>query len=155
MPQECNERQSKHHGQKIGDLSYMIRTQDGGMAAAQNSSSMQSGWPWPDSLDALIAAPAFHTLTFENDRVRVIHTLIPPGALVPLHTHRWPAVAHVLSTSDFIRRDQNGDALLDSRKIAAPPSLPATQWLDPLPPHTVENIGTSEISILIVELKAP
>ena len=112
-------------------------------------------WPWPDSLDALVAAPDYHTLLLENDRVRVIHTHIPPGALVPVHTHRWPGVAHVLSWSDFIRRDHQGKVLLDSRQGPGPPPLPATQWLDALPPHTVENVGHSEISILIVELKTP
>jgi hypothetical protein len=112
-----------------------------------------SSWPWPDSLDALVAAPAHHTLLLENDRVRVVHTRIPPGALVPLHTHRWPAVAYVMSGSDFIRRDHDNRVLLDSRHTPAAPKLPATQWLDPLPPHTVENVGHSEISILIMEIK--
>lgn len=112
-----------------------------------------SPWPWPDSLDALIAAPNHHTLLLENDRVRVIHTHIPPGHLVPVHTHRWPALAYVMSGSDFIRRDHEDKILLDSRHATSPPKLPATQWLDPLPPHSVENVGSSEISILIVELK--
>ncbi len=43
--------------------------------------------------------------------------------------------------------------LLDSRRAGSPPSIPGVQWLDPLPPHTVENVGQAEISILIVELK--
>ena len=117
------------------------------------SSAAEQGWQWPESLDALIAAPQYHTLILENDRVRVIHTHIPPGALVPVHTHRWPGVAHLLSWSDFIRRDHLGNVLLDSRQTPGPPNLPVTQWLDPLPPHTVENIGQAEISIYIVELK--
>lgn len=116
-------------------------------------SSTISPWHWPDSLDALVAAPAHHTLLLENDRVRVIHTHIPPGALVPLHTHRWPAVAYVMIGSDFIRRDHENKVLFDSRQSPSPPKFPVTQWLDPLPPHTIENIGHSDISILIVELK--
>jgi hypothetical protein len=110
-------------------------------------------WPWPDEMDALVAAPAFHQRLLENERVRVLHTLIPSGAIVPLHTHRCPGVAYLLSWSDFIRRDQHGNVLLDSRKAGNPPRIPAVQWLDPLPPHTVENVGLSEISIVIVELK--
>ncbi len=110
-------------------------------------------WPWPDSLDALVAAPAFHQRLLENERVRVIHTLIPSGAIVPLHTHRCPGVAYLLSWSDFIRRDQHGNVLLDSRQAGSPPTIPAVQWMAPLPPHTVENVGQSEISIVIVELK--
>jgi hypothetical protein len=110
-------------------------------------------WPWPDSLDALVAAPAHHDLLLENERVRVIHTHIPPGDLVPVHTHRSPGVAYLLSWSDFIRRDQHGTVLFDSRKTGSPPVIPAVQWMNSLPPHTVENVGQSEISIFIVELK--
>ena len=110
-------------------------------------------WPWPDSLDALEAAPAHHECLLENERVRVIHTHIPPGSVVPLHTHRWSGVAYVLSTGAFIRRDADGNVLFDSRQGSAPPVVPTVQWLDPLPPHTVENLGPSPISIIIVELK--
>ena len=101
----------------------------------------------------MTAAPAHHELLLENDRVRVIHTHIPAGDLVPVHTHRWPSIAYLLSWSDFIRRDQHGNVLVDSRTAGAPPQIPAVQWLNPLPPHTVENVGQSEISILLVELK--
>jgi hypothetical protein len=104
-------------------------------------------------MDALVAAPAYHQRLLENERVRVLHTLIPSGAIVPLHTHRCPGVAYVLSWSDFIRRDHHGNVLLDSRRAGSPPKIPAVQWMDRLPPHTVENVGQSEISILIVELK--
>jgi len=45
-------------------------------------------WPWPDSLDAAIAAPAHHTVLFENDRVRVLDTCVRPGETVPLHSLR-------------------------------------------------------------------
>lgn len=61
-------------------------------------------WPWPDSLDALVAAPAYHIKLLENDCVRVLHTIIPAGAIVPLHTHRCGGAAYLLSWSDFIRR---------------------------------------------------
>jgi hypothetical protein len=112
-------------------------------------------WPWPDSLDALVAAPAYHQRLLENDRVRVIHTLIPAGATVPVHTHRWPGVAYVVSSSEFVRRDQDGNVLLDSRNKSSSSAAPATQWLEPLPPHTVENVGSAQISIIVVELKEP
>ncbi|HEY6302991.1 MAG TPA: hypothetical protein VIX14_07975 [Terriglobales bacterium] len=49
-------------------------------------------WPWPDSLDALVAAPAH-------------------------------------------------------------PKFPSAQSMQPLPPHTVENLGPLEITVLIIELK--
>jgi hypothetical protein len=110
--------------------------------------------PWLDSLDALVAAASHHTLLMENDRVRVIQTLIPVGDTVPVHTHRWPAVMHVLSWSDFIRRDEHGKTLLDTRGQAPPPEG-AILWSEPLPPHSVENVGSSPIRIIGIELKTP
>jgi hypothetical protein len=110
-------------------------------------------WPWPDSLDAVIAAPKHHAVLLEDDRVRVLRTTIAPGDVVPLHTHRWGGVAYVQSWSHFIRRDEQGEILFDSRQAGAGPSIPCAQRMQPLPPHTVENLGPLEISILIIELK--
>lgn len=112
-------------------------------------------WPWSDSLDALVAAPAHHQLLLEDERVRVLHTHIPAGDTVPLHTHRWGGVAYVMRFSHFIRRDEKGEILFDSRRAGDPPKVPCAQWMQPLPPHMVENLGPSEISILIMEIKSP
>jgi hypothetical protein len=110
-------------------------------------------WPWPDSLDALAAAPAHHQLLLEDERVRVLHTRIAAGEVVPLHTHRWGGVAYLQTFSHFVRRDQRGEILFDSRQAGDAPKVPCAQWMPPMPPHTVENLGPLEISILIIELK--
>src|SRR5271154_5586962 len=111
-------------------------------------------WPWPDSLDALVAAPAYHPLLLENEHVRVLEVRIPPGHLVPVHTHRWPSVIQTRTTSDYLRRDAEGKVLTDSREpeLAARP-VPRAVWTPPMPPHSVENIGTTEILLYTVELK--
>jgi hypothetical protein len=123
--------------------------------SADNStvSKVSESWPWPDSLDALAAAPEHHALLLEDDRVRVLQTTIPAGDVVPLHTHRWGGFAYVQSWSHFIRRDERGSVLFDSREAGEAPPVPCAQWMPALPPHTVENLGPREISILIVELK--
>jgi hypothetical protein len=110
-------------------------------------------WPWPDSLDALVAAPGNHKLLFENEHVRVLEVRIRPGEIVPVHTHRWSSVVHLESDSDFIRRDGEGKLLFDSRNAGPPQSAPTVVWIGPLPPHSVENIGAAEIHIFTVELK--
>lgn len=112
-------------------------------------------WPWPDSLDALVAAPKHHRLLFEDDRVRILEVRIGPGELVPVHTHRWPGSMCIVSSSDFIRRDDVGKVLFDSRNAGPTPARPNVQWTEPLPPHTVENVGTSEILLFTTELKMP
>ena len=110
-------------------------------------------WEWPDELDALVAAAANHTLLLENERVRVLETRIPAGEKTGVHTHRWPNVQHVLSSPDFIRRDGEGAVLLDTRSASRPPQSPETLWSEPLPPHSIENVGETDLRVIMVELK--
>jgi hypothetical protein len=112
--------------------------------------SSNADWPWPDSLDAVIAAPRHHTLVLENECVRVLDTRIPPGDTVPVHTHRWPGVYHTVQFSHFIRRDGEGNLLFDSRTA---PRLGIANFIENLPPHSIENVGDGEIHLISVELK--
>jgi hypothetical protein len=110
-------------------------------------------WEHPDSLDALIAAPGFHRLLLENDDLRFLETRIGPGETVPVHTHRWPGALYILSTGHFVRRDAEGMVLGDTRASGAPPEPGTVVRTAAMPPHTVENVDSSEIRLLNVELK--
>jgi hypothetical protein len=110
-------------------------------------------WDWPEELDALVAAAAHHTLLLENERVRVLETRIPGGETTAVHTHRWPNVQYVVSSPDFIRRDGEGTVLLDTRMAEGRPEPPVTLWSEPLPPHTIENVGEADLHVIMVELK--
>ena len=120
---------------------------------SSESRKQEPEWPWPDSLDAVIAAPRHHKLMFENEHVRILEVRIPPGDFVPVHTHRWPSAIYVARQSDFVRRDGEGNLLFDSRMQGPPPTEPLVQWAPPLPPHSVENIGSTEILLISTELK--
>jgi hypothetical protein len=117
------------------------------------ASTKQDPWPWPDSLDAMIAAPEYHRLVLENERVRVLDTRIPVGVIVPVHTHRWPAIYYTIEPGDFIRRDGEGKVLFDSRTVPGMLSASAANYIECLPPHSVENVGPAEIHLISVELK--
>lgn len=43
--------------------------------------------------------------------------------------------------------------VLDTR--AHPAAPPKILWSPPLPPHTLENVGTSELHIMSIEIKEP
>src|SRR5262245_60256013 len=120
---------------------------------ARLTKSDASEWPWPDSLDALSAAPEHHRLLLENDRVRVLETRIGPGERTPIHTHRWPSVLHVISASDFIRSDATGKVLVDTRHAGGLSPSSGALWSEALPPHALENVGVGEIRVISVELK--
>jgi mannose-6-phosphate isomerase-like protein (cupin superfamily) len=113
---------------------------------------MSSKEDWPDELDALIAAPEYHRLLFENEFVRVLDTNVPPGKMVPLHTHRWPSTLYILSWSDFVRRDGEGNVVVDSRNISKPAPGSAVRS-EPLAAHTLENVGETELRVISVEMK--
>jgi quercetin dioxygenase-like cupin family protein len=114
-----------------------------------------ASWDWPDELDALTAAPANHALLLENERVRVIQTVVPVAATTPVHTHRWPSIEYVLSGANFVRRDAEGNVRLDTRVAGSEPRPSDVMWSDPFPPHSVENVGGVELRVIMVEVKDP
>lgn len=109
---------------------------------------------WPRDLDAVAAAPAHHRVLLENDAVRVLETRIEPGEIVPLHTHEWPAAYYILAPGEFVRRDERGDVTLDSRAAQQAPRAGQAVWAPPMGPHTLENVGTTPIHIVSVEVKS-
>ena len=104
-------------------------------------------------LDAMTVSPDNHDVLIENDRVRVLDTRLAPGERTPVHSHEWPAALYVLSWSAFVRRDPDGNVLVDSRQMPAPPAPGQALWSAPLPPHYVENVGDNDLHIIAVELK--
>lgn len=114
---------------------------------------MRDDSEWPNALDALAAAAVHHRLLLENEHVRVLETLIRPGERTADHTHRWPSVQYVCSWSDFIRRDGVGNIIFDSRTGKAP-EVGTALWSEPYPVHSVENVGSSELRVIAVEIKS-
>ena len=110
-------------------------------------------WEWPDDLDAMVAAPNHHTILFEDDRVRVLDALVKPGDTVPVHTHRWSGVLYILGWSDFVRRDPVGNILVNSREAGAVLPVGGAVWGGPLTPHSLENVGDSDLRVIAVEMK--
>ena len=121
--------------------------------SAELTAAAKQAWAWPDSLDALVAAPGNHSVLYENERVRVVETRILPGHSTPVHTHRWPSVMFVFASSDLVRFDDLGNVLMDTRQSAAVPALNSPVWLEPLAPHSVENVGDAEFRAVQVEIK--
>ena len=106
-----------------------------------------------DELDGIVAAPEHHRVLFENERVRVIETWVPRGAVTALHTHLAPAAQYVVSGSHFVRRGPGGEVMLDTRTTDPPFVWPPVLWSDGTPAHTLENVGDHELVVISVELK--
>src|SRR5215216_177420 len=101
------------------------------------TSAIKDGWPWPDALDACLAAPQSHRLLFENDVVRVLEVIIEPSKREPTHTHSAPSVMIVDVPARI--RYYTGETLTFESPVGATNER-RISWLDPEPPHSVENI---------------
>ena len=59
----------------------------------------------------------------------------------------------MLSTTDFIRRDGDGNVLLDTRVSHSRPAVSEVLWSGPRPPHSIEVVGETKLRVLMIELK--
>lgn len=107
----------------------------------------------PTDLDGPIAAPDHHRVVFENDRVRVLETVVRVGDTTPLHTHLAPHLVMVTSGSHFVRRDAVGMVTVDTRTADPAFVMPRFLWIDGTPAHTLENAGTDDLVVTAIELK--
>ena len=112
-----------------------------------------NGREWCDTLDAVAAAPKHHKVIFENEHVRVLDTRIGPGDTTPVHTHRWANVVYTLSTGDFVRVSAVDRSSIDTRITPITVDLDTPKRFPPLAPHSVKNVGNSEMRAIVVEIK--
>lgn len=49
-------------------------------------------WRWPDSYEALAAAPNSHKLLYEDGHVSLLEVTLQPGRKEPMHGHKYPSV---------------------------------------------------------------
>jgi len=81
----------------------------------------------------------------DNDRVRVLDVLHKPGVKEPMHSH--PAYVSVyMSTTRVKVTTPDGKTVEKDRKAGE------TLWSEAVT-HTVENIGTADQHVIVIELK--
>lgn len=103
---------------------------------------------WTPQNEALTAAPQHHTLLFENDEVRVLTVTIAPGVKEPFHAHRYASVIYDENPAHLV------EYLADGAKVdRGVRTRGGARWLPIGPPHALENIGSTPLRIVRVELK--
>jgi hypothetical protein len=125
----------------------------GGPARMADIAKESDVWTWPDSLDAVVAAPGSHRVIFENRVTRVLEVTIAPGEREPEHTHRWPSVMVVHRPARI--RYYTGDTLTFTSPEQPPPADRGLRldWLNPEVPHSVENIDSQPYEAFRIEFK--
>ncbi len=95
--------------------------------------------------DAAIVAPNLYKVLVENDRVRVLEYRGKPGDKAAMHSH--PAlVAYALRGGKVKFTSPSGDTEESQLEDGQAMFFEATD-------HATENVGTSEVHIVLVELK--
>jgi quercetin dioxygenase-like cupin family protein len=95
--------------------------------------------------DAVKVAPDSYKVLLENDQVRVLEVRIKQGAKSEMHSHPR-SVAICLNDQRLKFTFPNGKSENADLKRGQ------VVWLDGLS-HAVENIGTEDVSSVVVELK--
>lgn len=113
---------------------------------------MDADLSWPSELDGIVHDPEHHRVMFENDEARVIETVVRAGDTTPVHTHPR-TVMYVVSGSQFVRRDAEGNVMVDTRDRGPSFEMPRVLWSDGTPPHTIENPSDTDLVVIGVELK--
>jgi hypothetical protein len=109
-------------------------------------------WPWPQTMDAPLAAPASHRVLLENDRVRVLEVVIEPGTREPEHTHQAASVM-IVDEPAQIRYYQGGELLFESQARSGSRPGVRVRWMEPEGPHSVENIDQRRYHAIRIELE--
>jgi quercetin dioxygenase-like cupin family protein len=116
------------------------------------SMTTQQPWPWPEEMDALVAAPGSHHVLLENDRVRVLEVMIEPGVREPEHTHRAASLM-IIDEPTRIRYYAEGELRLEIQRGLSGQVQVQVRWLEPEGPHSVENVDQRRYHAVRVELK--
>ena len=97
--------------------------------------------------DPAVVNAATIRVKLENTRVRVLEATLPPGAKEQLHSH--PAyVIYVIAGGKV--RNHGTDGKTSETEVVTGDTL----YRDPLT-HWAENIGTTTLHLILVELKNP
>jgi len=111
--------------------------------------TMEQPWPWPATMDALLAASASHCLLLENDRVRGLDVVIEPRTREPKHTHQAPSVMIIDEPAQI--RYYAGDALRfeSQERFESPPGV-RVRWMEPedrIPSRTSMSTATTRSAL--------
>lgn len=99
----------------------------------------------PVTLDPVKIDPQYHTVPFENDRVRALRTVLEPRIQSPLHEHPHYVVVYLTELHTTMR-------MADGRELDNPRRPGDIAWRDALKHETV-NIGPRTAVEIQLELK--
>ncbi len=101
---------------------------------------------WNDREDALAIEPT-HVVLIENQKVRILEVVLPPGYLQAYHTHKWAGILVDLVPLDFILFTNGKEILLSAT------DNPVFSHHEGQPLHPTKNIGDKTYIGLHIEVR--
>jgi len=96
--------------------------------------------------DIVKISPEVHRVLFENDVIRVLEVSVSPGTKVPMHTN--PENVNYIVKPGTLRLFEPDGSSVDL-DLAERQVIPA-----PVGRHAVENVGSTEVRTICIELKS-
>ena len=99
----------------------------------------------PSALDPLSVAPHMHDLVFENDKDRILKTMIRNGETPPLHAHPDRVIVY-LNPCAWLEEDAGSNTRMQSYRFGEPVWAPA-ETLGGVTANVVEQCSLLEIEL--------
>ena len=100
-----------------------------------------------DHTDPAEVSPDIYTVLLENEHVRVLEYLIEPGEKEAWHTHP-PKVSYIVSGGTLRITTEGGNSFVVDEDSGD------TAWMGAVGLHFGENIGTTPVRLVFVEIKS-
>lgn len=97
--------------------------------------------------DPVKLSPQYYKVLVDNDQVRVLEYRAKPGQKEPMHSH-LPGIVYFFGDAKFRTTSADGRT---AESVVTPGE---TIWRNAVT-HVFENVGTTEVHALVVELKKP
>ena len=120
--------------------------------------STSAKWLWPDSLDAMRAAPENHKLVYEDNDVRILAVMLDGKKSEPIHTHKWKSIIWIAKPivpckiNNYQKGDKGRLVKSDSLLIKEMPTN-LGQLIGPEGPTSITNLGSESGVAYRVEFK--
>jgi quercetin dioxygenase-like cupin family protein len=101
----------------------------------------------PEQVDPLVVSPDKFSVLLENEHVRVLEYTLLPGQQDEWHTHP-PKVSYVVTEGRLRIHLADGSSIESDEKAGS------ASWMNDLPLHYAENIGTTAVQIVLIEVKS-
>lgn len=113
------------------------------LTSAAHSTAQQQ----PDHTDPTKVSPEKYMVLLENEHVRVVEYVIKPGEKDAWHTHP-PKVSYIVSGGKLRITPEGADSFVVDENSGN------AAWMGALGRHFGENVGTTPIRIVLIEIKS-